>query len=427
MQIPSLTKSQFNWFLATAFAVLIALFANYSLGQRQATVFSSITNLDLPVAQGSHEPSLFPMTDGRILMSWTEPIGNSFAVKTAIGDNSGWTQPQIAVQSSNLYVNWADFPSVAAFPDGTLAVHWLMKNGSSSYDYDLNVALSSNNGRSWGDVVIPHRDGTRNQHGFATLLPVQDRLLAIWLDGRAYKPDATGKAEDDFTNAMQLRATTIGSDGSLSNDTLLDARTCTCCQTSAAVTDDGIILVAYRDRTAGEIRDISLIRQVDGVWSKPKTIHADGWEISGCPVNGPAIDTEGDHVVVAWYTAANDIPVVNVAFSKNAGENFGQAIRIDKSKTAGRVDVLQLGDGSALVSWVEWTSTGEALLVCRARPESGCSEPQVITLNDAAGGMNFPRMVLVSDSIYIAWTQPVDGKSTNSKLDVTIKMVFAKL
>ena len=170
-----------------------------------------------------------------------------------------------------------------------------------------------------------------------------------------------------------------------------------------------------------------MVRLVDGAWSEPASIHADGWEISGCPVNGPAIDTEGERAVVAWFTAADDVPVVNVAFSDDAGESFGRAIRIDAGQAAGRVDVLQLGDGSALVSWVEWTDAGEALLVCRALPESRCSDPQEITLSDAARSINFPRMVLAGDGVYIAWTQPLSEQSTDPDLDVTIRMVLATL
>ena len=419
-------KSRFSRPRSSVLAGLMVLAASCSPAVAQTEVFSSITEIDLPVGPGAQEPSIFAMDDGRIMMSWTEPAGDGFAVRSAIGDRTGWTKPQTAIVSGDLFVNWADFPSVAAFADGTLAVHWLMKNGPSSYGYDINIALSSDDGRSWGDVIVPHRDGTGRQHGFATLLPVADnRLMAIWLDARSYDFYATGAAEKAFANASQLRVTTIGPDGSLSSDILLDARTCSCCQTSAAVTDSGIVLVVYRDRTAGEIRDISLVRLVDGVWSGPATVHADGWEISGCPVNGPAIDTSGERVVVAWFSAAKDLPIVNVAFSDDAGESFGRSIRIDRGEAAGRVDVLQLGDGSALVSWVEWTNAGEALLVCRARPESACSDPQVIALNDAAGSINFPRMVWAGDGVYIAWTQPLSERSPNPELDVTIRMVFA--
>jgi hypothetical protein len=49
----------------------------------------------------------------------------------------------------------------------------------------------------------------------------------------------------------------------LTDDLLLDDMTCTCCQTSAAVTGDGTVLLAYRDRTVDEVRDISVVGRMD--------------------------------------------------------------------------------------------------------------------------------------------------------------------
>ena len=47
-------------------------------------------------------------------------------------------------------------------------------------------------------------------------------------------------------------------------------------------------VAVYRDRSPEEIRDISVVRLVDGVWTEPAPVHADNWMIEGCPVNGPA-------------------------------------------------------------------------------------------------------------------------------------------
>ena len=376
-------------------------------------IFSEIIDIDPPVADGASEPSLFALEDGRILLSWTEPSGNGYAVKVAEGNTTGWSEPRTIIESDALFVNWADFPSVAAFSDGTLVAHWL-KETASGYDYDLNVALSKDNGKSWGETLTPHRDGRSAQHGFATLLPIADnKMLAVWLDARAYGADTSS------SNKMQLRGTVIAADGTLSEDFLLDAQTCSCCQTSAVVAGDGTILVAYRDRTEDEIRDISLVRRIEGLWSDPILVHEDGWEISGCPVNGPAIDARDTNAVVAWFTEAGDVPAVKVAFSNDTGRSFGKAVRIDQEKAVGRVDAVLLDDGSALVSWVEWNGDGEVLFVCKAEPETDCSAPQSITLNKAGGSINFPRMVQSGDGVYITWSLPGS--------QALIRTVFAKL
>ncbi len=388
----------------------------------QPSLFTSIEYLDVPASSEAQEPNLFALPDGRILVSWTQPANNGFAVMLAIGNEDGFTTPNEVVSSDDLFVNWADFPSVAAFPNGTIAAHWLRETGTSEYSYDVNISLSGDEGATWGEVLVPHRDATQSQHGFVTLLPVpDDKLAVIWLDARAYDETSDGEKATAFTNAMQLRTTFVTLDGEFSEDTALDLRTCTCCQTSAAITGNGTILVVYRDRTETEIRDISLIRMSKGAWSEPISVYDDGWEISGCPVNGPSIDANGSNAVVAWFTAANDLPAVNIAFSDNDGLSFQSPSRIDRGEAAGRVNVLQLEDGSAIVSWVEWTNAGEELRICLATPQDGCATSETIMVNTAPGSINFPRMVRSGSTIYIAWTQPGPGRDDTT----TIRMVAA--
>ncbi len=400
-------------------ALALALLPSAAPGQN--AVFSTLTELAPPVAPGAREPALFALPGGRVALSWSEPAPEGFAVRMAIGGLAGFSPASTVAAAPDLFVNWADFPSIAAFADGTFAVHYLQENGPSTYDYDLKIALSADQGATWSAPLTPHRDGTRRQHGFATLLPVGGDLLAIWLDGRAY--DIHGADTPD--NAMQLRAATLGPDGTLSGDILLDKRSCTCCQTSAAVSASGIVQVVYRDRSAREIRDISLLRRVDGVWSAPIRVHADNWQIDGCPVNGPAIDSLGNTTAVAWFTAADDTPAVKLAFSSDAGASFSPPIRVDQGEAAGRVDVVALPGGDALVSWVEWQEAGEALMVCRVAPGGACDAPQRITLNTTAGVINFPRMAAAENGAWIAWTQPLPPSPAGPERDLTIRLIHA--
>lgn len=300
-----------TWFLLAA---SLSLLASGNSATAEVPLFSSVEELDVPSGPGAREPMLSAMPDGRILLIWTEPVGEGAAVRVAIRNADGWTEPRTVVESPDLFVNWADFPSAIALTDGTLAAHWLKVNSETLYDYDVNVAFSKDEGRTWGAAIVPHQVGTKRQHGFVTLLNVDGgKMLAIWLDGRNYASTGGFAAGDSATDAMQLRSAVVGAGGRLSKEALLDGRTCTCCQTSAVRTDSGKVLVVYRDRTDGEMRDISISRLIDGVWSEPATVSRDGWNISGCPVNGPAVDSSAAHVAVAWFTAANDVPKVKVA------------------------------------------------------------------------------------------------------------------
>jgi hypothetical protein len=387
-------------------------------------IFASVKELRAPVAQGAREPSLSTMYDGRVLMSWTEPKGSGFAVKTAISDGLGWSVPQTIVEADDLFVNWADFPSAIALVDGTLVAHWLRANGDDDYFYDINIAFSQDEGVTWSAPIIPHDDRSQRQHGFATLLPNDGGgFSVIWLDGQSYD---TYASQDIADNAMQLRMRKFSAEGTMGEDTLLDASTCTCCQTSAVVTGDSELLVVYRDRSLDEIRDISIVRETSQGWSTPQPVGVDGWNIEGCPVNGPAIDATKGNSAVAWFTAANDIPKVKVAFSGDNGKTFAKALEINNSAPSGRVDVIQLKDGSALVTWVKQKEKGEAILICAVNPQEGCLRPEVVAISPNGRTVGFPRMTLGKEGVFIAWTEPTTPTATQPRGGTTIRTVLAR-
>ncbi|HUP01016.1 MAG TPA: sialidase family protein [Gemmatimonadota bacterium] len=381
---------------------------------------AAIEPLPSPAAPGSGEPHLFG-TGPEAWLSWIEPAGEAegesegeaaHALRFAVWDEAGWSEPRTVAQGGNWFVNWADFPSLVRLPDGGLAAHWLARIGPETYAYEVRIATSEDAGATWSEPIVPHRDGTPTEHGFVSLFPAPGGagLGAVWLDGRNFaaagEPETGEGASHDAGGAeMTLRYAVIGPDGSLADETLLDGRACECCQTGAAVTARGPVVV-YRDRSADEVRDIAVIRLVDGRWTVPRTVHDDGWEIAACPVNGPAIAADRERVAVAWFTAAGDTARVLLAFSDDAGATFGPPARIDEGAPAGRVDVALLSDGSALATWIE-RAGGEAAVRVRRVGAHGTPGPAVrvaATTEDRASG--FPQMALAGERVLFAWTEP---------------------
>jgi hypothetical protein len=185
----------------------------------------------------------------------------------------------------------------------------------------------------------------------------------------------------------------------------VDERICDCCQTGLAMTSAGPIVV-YRDRSAEEVRDIYAVRLVNGAWTAPRPVHADGWVMPACPVNGPAVSAEGRRVAVAWFTNAGDTARVRVAFSDDAGATFGAPIQVDGGRPLGRVDVELLESG-ALVSWME--ATGEKAAEVRVRQVAAggrMGAPRVVAASSAERASGFPRMTRVGGQVVFAWTEP---------------------
>ncbi len=345
--------------------------------------------------------------NGGVLLSWLErqPDSTTVVLKVATGDSGGrWSPPADVVSARNLFVNWADFPSVVALANGNLLAHWLQKGGPDKYAYDIQLALSSDAGRTWKPTGMPHPAGVPVEHGFVSLLPRADSSADIFfLSGTVPPPGSPPGTDAPFHLSMAH----IAGDGRVRDSVeTLDARTCTCCQTAATVTARGAV-VLYRDRSETETRDIAIRRRVSGAWTAVVPLHADGWVINGCPVNGPAIASAGDTVAAVWFTGARDTARVQLMFSTDAGATFGAPIRIDAGQPLGRLDVKLVDGADALVTWTERVAHDSAEVRARLVTIGGSVEPALTIATVPAGrASGFPRMARRGRDVVLAWTQP---------------------
>lgn len=382
--------------LAVVAAVTVA--ATREAADEIAPLALRIDSIASPAASGSAEPNLTTAPNGRVYMTWIEPKDSAHSLRFAILDGTTWSAPRTIHTSRDMMVNWADFPALAVIGNDHLGAHWLQKAGKGKYSYGVRITQSRDNGRTWSAPITPHRDSSETEHGFVALWPDRGKLGAVWLDGRRYA--STDKADHE----MMLLSTTIAANGAMTPEAQLDARTCDCCQNSAAVTGDGPI-VAYRDRSDKEIRDVYVTRRVNGKWTRGVPVGNDDWHIEACPVNGPSIAASGKRVAVAWFASPNDKSRVNVAFSDNGGASFGRPHRIDSGNPAGRVSVAMLSNGSALVTWLERTGGDTAsVLVRRVDRKGGKSAVRTIAQSSAARASGFPRMTVTGPNVVFAWT-----------------------
>ena len=169
------------------------------------------------------------------------------------------------------------------------------------------------------------------------------------------------------------------------------------------------MLVAYRDRSDKEIRDIYVSRFENGKWSAGAPVHADNWEINGCPVNGPAIAAKGQAVAVAWFVARDNAPKTQLAFSRDGGRTFGPPVRIDSGTTLGRVGLTLLADGRALVSWIDKTGSSATLNVRDVKPDGTMGAPIVVGPISGERTSGFPQVVVSGRRVIAAWTNAQKG------------------
>ena len=377
------------------------LLVELNLGASQGFALN-MQQVSTPAASNSAQPQLTVSSRG-VLLSWIERAGETATLKFAERTADGWTEPRMVASGSDWFVNWADVPSVVRLADGSLYGHWLQKSGPDTYAYDVRLSRSTDDGKTWAPSFTPHHDGTKTEHGFASLFQMPAAGLGlVWLDGRAMKSE--GHGGHGGSGDMSVRSAVFDTAGKQLSETAVDLRVCECCPTTAAVTSEGPI-IAYRDRSPGEIRDIYISRLVNGKWTDPVAVHNDNWHIAACPVNGPALSADGRRVAIAWFTAKGDEGHAFAAFSNDAGKSFTAPIRLDDVGALGRVDIALLDEGAAVATWIEFAEGRAQFKMRRVEANGTKSAASVVSSLAASRASGYPRLARFRHELVFAWTE----------------------
>ncbi|MAN60005.1 MAG: hypothetical protein CMC08_09250 [Flavobacteriaceae bacterium] len=386
-------------------------------GTEEIEPLSAIGHFDNPAGLGTSLPRLFSRNDS-LYMSWVK-TGDSISellYSTYVGGT--WSPPVTTARGLNWFVNWADFPTIAA-NDKAVMTTYLEMSAEGTYTYDAKATLVDKDAKNSvvRENLLLHNDGTKSEHGFVSISPFRNEgFFVSWLDGRntvGAPPTmhADHAAHDLSTTAMTLRSAFVDNRGDISRPFEIDHRVCDCCGTAMAMTAQGPIVV-YRDRGETEIRDIYKSYWENGAWSEPEAVFQDNWQIPGCPVNGPSVSAYNENVAIAWYTASNDDPRVAIAFSDDAGRTMNDPIRLDTQPALGRVDVQMVSEKEALVLWMEENGTEAFVQLQKVTPAGTLGKPLTITKTLPERAAGFPQLDVVGAMAVIAWTSLEEKQST---------------
>ena len=376
--------------------LLIAVLSACKTNEKQETT-GVINFMDSPTQTSSGEPYLFTDLNGNTYLSWIEVMEGVNYLKFSKLENGKWLEPQLIRSGENWFVNWADYPLIAANGKQLMA-HYLGKSSESTFSYDVMLTTSQDEGITWSEPKPVHDDAKQAEHGFVSILPYGENFLVAWLDGRNTVMEGMENHEGHH-GQMSIRAAIMDINGMKSNEWELDNRTCDCCQTGTALTDSGPVVV-YRDRSDEEIRDMSIVRFVNGQWTEPKTVYADNWKIAGCPVNGPRVSASGNNLAIAWFSSPEGNASVRVIFSADGGATFGEPVKLDEGNAIGRVDVVMLDKDNAMVSWME----GAEIKAVKVNRDGTKENSFTIAASSDARSSGFPQMTKSGNKLIFAWT-----------------------
>jgi hypothetical protein len=346
-------------------------------------------------------PYLTRNAKGIVYLSWIDYLAKGHALRYSRWNGKTWSKPETIASGRNWFINWADFPSIAVLADGSLWAHWLARSsGGGTYGYGIKVARRNAQG-NWREVHGINLEDKQDYAGFLSFAP--ETPAAFYLSPPAAPGHHSNHGQGESDHRKTARYIEFLPTGPAASDLEVDADVCSCCQTALARTEKGLI-AAYRDHLPGEIRDISVIRRVDGAWTSPKTLSPDGWKINGCPTEGPSIASHGAELAIAWLTRADDRPLIQLSRSTDSGEHFTAPVRIDDGNPIGRPSLTPFREGSYLAVWLEKKDDQTVDIRLRKLGRDG-HIGRSVTAGSAPGGRaaGVPKIAVTNEQIIVVW------------------------
>jgi hypothetical protein len=384
--------------------VIGSFLLNSACSESEPVVTFEPQALTVPAQVPATGPRVSGDQNSGLILSWMEPGESGTSLQYSRFKEGAWSDASSVTEIADMFVNWADLPSVVPMPGTRLAAHWLQMSADLPYAYDVVYTQSLDDGISWSEPFRPHTDGTPTEHGFVSIFAHGPRSGLIWLDGRKTVNDVP---DDPAASGMTLRAAFVDENLALHAEQVVDELICDCCQTDVAIAVSGPVAV-YRDRSTSEIRDVYVTRFVDGEWLPGRPVADDQWQIPGCPVNGPSIAARGETVVIAWFSGADNRPVVRLSSSRDSGVTFSTPIEIIDGSVLGRVAVLLLDDNEVAVSWLQASGGGAGDIQVRRVGVDGTLGP-IRTVSKGAASFSVPQMVRSGDDLIFVWTESADS------------------
>lgn len=293
-----------------------------------------------------------------------------FAGSTDGGRN--WSKPVVVASQGRMSLGMRRGPRIAVTSTAIVITAIVGEKGRGA-DGDLIAWRSTDGGKTWSagqavnDVPASAREGL---HAMAA--GGRGLLFATWLDLRAKGTRLYGSRSTDGGATWSPNTLVYESpSGSV----------CECCHPSAAIDDQGRVVVMFRNSLEGS-RDMYLVRSLDGgrTFGKATKLGSGTWKLNACPMDGGAVLAGANGGAASVWRREGDVFLTS---------GTGQERRLGQ----GRQPVIAWSPHGPLVAWTE----GKVLKLLHP----GDASPEILD-NDAA----YPSMVaLPGGSVAFAWEQ----------------------
>jgi hypothetical protein len=377
-------------------------------GAASATPSIAAAGRRVAVAWGARVPG--GATDVYVAMS--ADGGRTFGAPVRVNDRAGTARLG------------GELPPRVAITADVVTVVWTARAEATS----IRIARSEDAGRTFGPSRELQRRGAAGDRGWPALAAdAKGRVHAIWLDhrGMAPEPPPTGAHHGHDRSAaaaadgaaMAQKSGLFYSD--LTGERELTRGVCYCCKTALAAAGDGAIFAAWRHVYPGNIRDIAFTMSRDGgrSFAPPVRVSEDGWQLEGCPDDGPALAVDARrtvHIVWPTVTAAPEPHKAIFYASTIDGRAFAPRVRVSPlGHNTAHPQIALDGAGMVWALWDEIVSARRRVFVA-ARQEDGAFEAPRALSGDAASA-SYPVAAAADGALVAAW---VAGEPSVSRIEV---------
>ena len=317
-------------------------------------------------------------------------------------------------------------PPRIAFVKGSatpaMVVVWTAKAAAGTL---LLSARSTDGGATFGASTPVPGSAAAGNRGWESIAvdPASGRVYTVWLDHRdtaspadaghtmhQHGTAATPAASNDGAARAQRSQIFVGAvDADLPAKGIARG-VCYCCKTAAITAPDGALYLAWRHVYAGNQRDIAFASSRDRgrTFTEPTRVSADGWQLDGCPENGPSLAMATGRVFVLWPTlvkASGGETLRLFVSSTTDGTRFSPRVALPVAGAAYHPQLIAAPDGTLLAAWDE-VVTGAARRVKLARgrlDDHGQTRFEPIDLGTDVDGV-YPALTATPTHAVVAWS-----------------------
>jgi hypothetical protein len=358
----------------------------------------------------------------RVVAVWAAAKNGSTDIVAVTSEDAGATfSAPIRVNDlpGDARVNGEQPPRVAVAGRQVVVVWQSRRTGQP----EVRAARSTDAGLSFAKAVTVHASGLTGSRGWSSVAvaPNGEAHLA-WLDTRNGAPPA--KKDGAAATAHQHGASSARQDvfhavwrpDGEPVEGAVTTSVCFCCKTSTAVTRDGATLVGFRHIYPANLRDMAVARSTgeDHPFDAPVRVSQDGWELTGCPEDGPALAVDDNNLIhIAWPTITGPDAArkgIFYASSLDEGRSFGPRTRLDDGTDVKHAQHPQLAAAglSVIAVWDESSSAGTRIrarvLTMESRAGKSPRLSPVVAVSEP-GSVTYPAVAATAPGYIVFWTE----------------------